>query len=252
MPVAYRDFYYPLNVFMHILTLEEGSVSYLHYGLFESADETISVAQEHSTELLLSRLPAPPARLLDVGIGVGTTLAHLTSLRYDVTGITPDVRQVAMVKARYGDDVNVVCSSFETFTAPHAYDSVVFQESSQYIESAALFSKARALTRHVVVIDEFAAQKLETPGALHSLPQFVEAASRNGFRRIEEIDLSSKAAPSIDYFRERLPLYRDGLIEDLGITAQQVDELIANGERNRELYARGIHVYRLLQFRRDA
>ncbi len=251
MSEDYRDFYYPLNVFMHILTLEEGGVSYLHYGLFESAGETIGAAQERSTAMVLSRLPPAPARLLDVGIGIGTTLNHLTSRGYDATGITPDTRQVAMAKARYGD-VKVEASSFETFPASRTYDSVVFQESSQYINSNALFSKANELTRHVVVIDEFAAQKLETSGALHSLPEFVDAASQNGFRKTEEVDLSSKAAPSIDYFRKRLPLYREELIKDLGITSQQVDELIGSGERYRDLYTRGIYVYRLLQFRRDS
>jgi hypothetical protein len=60
MTVPYRDFYYPLNVFMHVLTLEEGGVEHLHYGLFEQANDPISVAQERSTALLLSRLP--PAR----------------------------------------------------------------------------------------------------------------------------------------------------------------------------------------------
>ena len=40
-PLPYRDFYYPLNVFMHILNQEEGGVSYLYYGLFERSDESI-------------------------------------------------------------------------------------------------------------------------------------------------------------------------------------------------------------------
>ena len=38
MSLPYRDFYYPLNVFMHILTHEEGGVDYLHYALFENED----------------------------------------------------------------------------------------------------------------------------------------------------------------------------------------------------------------------
>ena len=67
MSLAYRDFYYPLNVFMHILTHEEGDVPYLHYGLFEHPGQSLAQAQERSTELLLSRLPAPPARLLEAG-----------------------------------------------------------------------------------------------------------------------------------------------------------------------------------------
>ena len=78
--LPYRDFYYPLNVFMHILTAEEGGVAYLHYGLFQYEDEPIGVAQERSTALLLERLPPPPARLLEVGIGLATTLHRLQSM----------------------------------------------------------------------------------------------------------------------------------------------------------------------------
>lgn len=250
VPEAYREFYYPLNVFMHILMREEGGVTYLHYGLFDRADESIGAAQEHSTELLLARLPSPPASILDVGVGIGTTLSRLTSLRYDVTGITPDSKQLAMVKSRFGDAVRVELTQFETITPSRAYDCVVFQESAQYIDSEALFSKARELTGHIIVLDEFATQPLQTPGSLHSLTRFVDAAARNAFHKTEELDLSLKAAPSIDYFRQRIPRYRQTLIDDLGVTSQQVDELIANGERNRDLYARGTYVYRLLQFRR--
>src|SRR5205823_5833786 len=110
--IAYRDFYYPLNVFMHILTREEGGVRYLHYGLFEQPDESIDAAQERSTELLLSRLPPPPARLLDVGVGLGTTLARLRELGYDAEGITPDAKQAAMAR------VPVTVASFEEYGAP--------------------------------------------------------------------------------------------------------------------------------------
>ena len=252
MSEAYRDFYYPLNVFMHILTAEEGDVRYLHYGIFENERESIGAAQEHSTELLLERLPRPPASVLDVGVGVGTTLSRLTSMRYDVTGITPDSKQIAMVRSRFGDAVRVELTPFETIPASRSYDCVVFQESSQYIDSEALFEKAREVTRHVVVLDEFAACPVDVPGALHQLSEFLGAAERSGFRKIEEVDLSMKAVPTIDYFRSRIPRYREALIESVGVTSQQIDELIASGERYRDLYTRGTYVYRLLQFRRDA
>src|SRR5204863_8114014 len=139
MTVPYRDFYYPLNVFMHVLTLEEGGVEHLHYGLFERADEPISVAQERSTSMLLSRLPPPPARILEAGIGLGTTLARLTRLGYDALGITPDEKQIAMARDRH-PDLRVACAKFEEMTG--AYDVIVFQESSQYIDAEALFAKA--------------------------------------------------------------------------------------------------------------
>jgi SAM-dependent methyltransferase len=244
VPAPYRDFYYPLNVFMHILTHEEGDVPYLHYGLFESEHDSLPAAQERSTELLLSRLPAPPARILEAGIGLGTTLHRLTSMGYDAVGITPDEKQIAVVRERYGDTVDARCVAFENFPLPDHFDTVVFQESSQYIDAQALFARARELTTHVIVLDEFA---LRAGGTLHRYEEFLAAAKQHGFEKSEELDLSAKAPPSIDYFTTRLPRYRDRLIEDLGLTSQQVDDLIESGRRYRELYDNGTYGYRLLQ-----
>jgi hypothetical protein len=248
MPPAYRDFYYPLNVFMHILTHEEGGVDYLHYALFESDRERIGAAQERSTELLLSRLPPPPARLLEVGIGLGTTLLRLTHLGYDVEGITPDEKQIAMVRERYGDELRAICVAYEALEAAKPYDLLLFQESSQYIDAETLFTRARTLAPRVLVLDEFALQPLDLPGALHQRSRFLDAASRSGFALTEEVDLSEKAAPTVDYFIERLPRYRDPLKADLGLTDTQVDDLIESGKRYRELYRTGVYGYRLLQF----
>ena len=246
MTVPYRDFYYPLNVFMHVLTLEEGGVEHLHYGLFERDDESISAAQERSTELLLSRLPPPPARILEAGIGLGTTLARLIRLGYDVTGITPDEKQIAMARARHGD-LPVACIKFEEMTG--TFDLIVFQESSQYIDSEALFAKAAEMAPRVIVLDEFA---LRDEGVLHRLDAFLDAATRFGFSVTERVDLSAKAPPTIDYFIARLPRYRSALIDDLGLTNEQVDDLIANGAKYASAYRRGVYGYLLLQFQRDS
>jgi hypothetical protein len=99
----------------------------------------------------------------------------------------------------------------------------------------------------VIVLDEFA---LRPGGTLHRYEEFLAAAKQHGFEKSEELDLSTKAPPSIDYFTARLPRYRDRLIEDLGLTSQQVDDLIDSGRRYRELYDNGTYGYRLLQFRR--
>jgi SAM-dependent methyltransferase len=244
-PGAYRDFTYPLNVFMHILTHEEGAVSYLHYGLFERPDEPLLAAQERSTELLLSRLPPPPARLLEAGIGLGTTLARLMRLGYAVTGVTPDAQQIDMVRARH-PHANVQCIAFE-HVAVDTFDAVFFQESSQYIDSEALFAKARELTRHVVVLDEFA---MGDEGTLHRYNAFVAAAAQHGFAATEDLDVSEKAPPTMEYFMTRIPRYRERLVADLGLTGQQVDDLLESGRSYVDCYRRGLYAYRLLQFRR--
>lgn len=226
---------------MHILSHEEGAVRHLHYGLFERAEDTLLQAQERSTELLLSRLPPPPAKLLEAGIGLGTMLTRLLALGYDAEGITPDEHQIAMAGA-----LPVHCAAFETFDPGRTYDAIVFQESSQYIDAQALFARAKALAPRVIVLDEFALQPLDEEGALHSLTGFLEAAAGHGFRVTEELDVSAKAAPTMDYFTHRIPAYRERLIADLGVTDEQVEQLIASGAKYRSRYAEGVYGYRLL------
>lgn len=230
---------------MHILSHEEGAVRHLHYGLFERAEDTLLEAQERSTELLLSRLPPPPAKLLEAGIGLGTMLTRLLALGYEAEGITPDEHQIAMAHEKY-DGLPVHCAAFETFDPGRTYDAIVFQESSQYIDSEALFARAKALAPRVIVLDEFALQPLDEEGALHSLTGFLEAATRYGFRVTEELDVSAKAAPTMDYFTNRIPASRERLIADLGVTDEQIEQLIASGAKYRSRYAEGVYGYRLL------
>lgn len=245
--LPYLEFYYPLNVFMHLLTLEEGEVRYLHYGIFDRPDEPLIAAQERSTAMLLERLPTAPARILDVGSGIGTTLHRLGQLGYAVTGITPDEKQIAFIRARYGDAVDVRQIRFEDFAIERPVDVILFQESSQYIESEALFTKAAQLTSRVLVLDEFATKPI---GHLHQWTPFVEAAERHGFSIVETIDVTERAAPTIDYFNARYPRYRDRLIADLGLTAETIDELMRGGLAYRAAYGQGDFVYRLADFRR--
>lgn len=241
----YRDVHYPLNVFMHILAHEEGGVPALHYGFFDRGDESIREAQDSATAMLITRLPPVPARILDAGSGVGSTLARLTLLGYDVEGITPDPQQIAIIRSRYGDRVRVECTRFEDM-APSPFDTVVFQESSQYIDAGALFAKAREMTSHVVVFDEFAME----PATLHSYHDFLRAAADEGFEKVEDVDVSRIAAPTIDYFNDRFSRYRTRLLHELSLDAAQLDTLIRLGGENRDRYARGAFVYRVLQFRR--
>ena len=249
-PLPYRDFYYPLNVFMHILTAEEGGVDYLHYGLFEREDEPIGDAQERSTRMLLDRLPPPPARLLEVGIGLATTLNRLLGLGYDAVGITPDEKQIAMARARYGETLPVQGVAFESFETDRTFDSILFQESSQYIDSEALFAKAAGLAPLVIVLDEFAMKPLDTPGALRTHASFLDAAARHGFEVLEDLDLSKMAPPTVRYFIKRLPAHRHRLIADLGLTNEQVDELIVSGENYVQRYVDGVYAYRLIRLAR--
>lgn len=248
-PIPYRDFLYPLNALMHVLTLEEGEVPHLHYGLFEREGERIAEAQERAVSLLLTKIPPPPARVLDAGTGLGTTLARLQHMGYEAVGITPDERQIAVIRTRYGDTVRVQRVRFEDFRMDRPFDAVVFHESSQYIDSEALFAKAAALAPSVVVLDEFAMQPVE---GLHRYDQFLAAARRHAFHIVSEDDVSKQAAPTIEYFLRKLPHYRARLMEDIGLSSQQVDDLLGSGERYAERYRTGAYAYRLVHFERES
>ncbi|HEY3052311.1 MAG TPA: hypothetical protein VGK04_02875 [Thermoanaerobaculia bacterium] len=65
------------------------------------------------------------------------------------------------------------------------------------------------MARHVIVLDEFA---VHPGGSLHHLGSFLDAAADSGFRKMEDVDLSARAAPTIDYFLKRLPGYRGALM----------------------------------------
>jgi cyclopropane fatty-acyl-phospholipid synthase-like methyltransferase len=240
----YRDFYYPLNVLLHVLTLEEGDVRHLHYGLFEGPVEGIGAAQERASARILGQLPPPPARVLDVGSGLGSNLSSLVGMGYDVTGITPDAHQIAAIRSRYGD-LPLRCERFEDVT--DTFDVALFHESSQYIASEALFAKAEEIAPGVLVLDEFAMKPVE---GLHRYDEFVAAAERHRFAKVIDEDVSAMAAPTIDYFNVRLPRFRQRLIDDLGVSSVQIDELIASGERYRDRYRNGDYGYRFLRFAR--
>ncbi len=129
---------------------------------------------------------------------------------------------------------------------------MVFQESSQYIDAAALFGKVRRFVEDgatVVVLDEFALGPVAAPHPLPGREAFLAAAAREGFVLEEELDLSRQAAPTVDYFLERLPRYRDSIREELGVTDAALDGLLESGRLYRELYRSGGYGYRLLRLR---
>jgi len=158
--------------------------------------------------------------------------------------------QAAAARKRFGESIGVHVAPLEMFETESRYDAVFFQESSQYIDAEALFARAKTLTKNVIVLDEFALRPIDEPGALHSRDAFLAAAARHGFAVIEELDLSAKAAPTMAYFTDRIPQYRQRLMRDLGLTDADIDHLVENGVRYRERYANGTYGYRLIRLRR--
>jgi len=254
-PSPFKDLTFPLNVYAHSLLLEEGKATYLHYGLFQDNQTSLQTAQQFSTDLLMARLPPPPCRILEVGVGLGTTLSLLNQRDYDVHGITPDAQQIAYIQKNLNSGASVSCHSLQDFKAqPESFDVVLLQESAQYIEPLVIFNKALdllPLSGDLIIIDEFALKYDEAGiGGLHLLNDMVVLAERFGFELVEHMDLSTQAAPTLDYLLRFTATHRQSLIKDLALTDEQLAQLDESNRTYHKKYVSGHYGYALLHFRK--
>ncbi|MDV6344848.1 class I SAM-dependent methyltransferase [Nitrosomonas sp. Is37] len=251
----YKDLAFPLNVYAHALLLQEGQADYLHYGLFQENQTDLCAAQQYSTDLLLNRLPSAPCRILEVGIGLGTTFSLLTQKGYQVNGITPDAQQITLIHKRLGTQAQVACQRLEDFEAAQdSFDVLLFQESAQYIEPLVIFNKGLDLLPEggsLLIVDEFALRRVEAGvEGLHLLSDMLALATRLGFELVEQLDLSRMAAPTLDYLLRVTTLQRQRLMNDLSLNAECLEKLDESNQLYQEKYACGRFGYALLHFRK--
>lgn len=250
-----RGFAFPLNVYAHMLALEEGRVDALHYGLFEREDEPVGQAQERASARLWAALP-PPCRTLEVGIGLGTTLQRLQAAGYAVVGLTPDAAQVGEARARHGQGLDLRVSTLEAFDGRGGpWELMLFQESAQYIAPLDLFEAAdRVLApagAQIVVMDEFALQRRDAGDTgLHDLAAFKALARRLGWNLVHEEDLSGTAAGTVAAIARLVRRHRQALRNDLALDDGSLQGLLDACARYAELYASGVYGYRLLRLQR--
>lgn len=250
-------FSFPLNVYALLLQLEEGEARYLHYGLFEHAQMTAGEAQQRASERLWQQLP-PPCRLLDVGLGLGTSLARLSAEGYAALGISPDAAQLDWVRARHGHQLAMRCCRFEDFDElPGQWQAMLFQESSQYIDLLELFAGAqRLLSVHgeLLIMDEFRLRRTAgQAGGLHELAQLRTLAGRFGFEVVCCEDLSQAAAGTVDWLLAACERQQAQLLlqlAPLGVDEARLAQLQAANREYRQRYASGEYGYFLLRLRR--
>lgn len=255
--LPYKNLAFPLNVYAHAMLLQEGNVNYLHYGLFQHGKPDLATAQQFSTELVISRLPSPPCRILEVGIGLGTTFSLLMRLGYDVYGLTPDAQQIALVHQKLGNDAPISCQRLEEFTADaESYHAMLFQESAQYIEPLIIFNKAVDLltkSGSLIIIDEFALKRVdESVEGLHLLDDMIAQAKRFGFELVEQLNLSEMATPTLDYLLSMTAIHRKRLIQDLDLSEVELAQLDESNRAYHQKYLSGRFGYGLLHFRKKA
>lgn len=122
------------------------------------------VAAQETLRWLEAVLPAPPARVLEVGAGDGRVAAGIAALGHDVTAIDRDEAAVAEAKGR---GVRAECADFLAWSGG-PFDVVLFTRSLHH-----LLPLARAVERAhaalapggLLLAEEFAWERLDEAGA---------------------------------------------------------------------------------------
>ncbi|CAM8631898.1 MULTISPECIES: class I SAM-dependent methyltransferase [Sphingobium] len=112
-----------------------------------------------SIGFMMTLLPQPPARILDLGCGGGWTSTFFAKRGYDVIGqdIAPDMIEVARENcARHGLEqrLSFTCSDFEALDMDNQFDAAIFFDSLHHAEDEllAIRSAWRALKPGGVLI----------------------------------------------------------------------------------------------------
>lgn len=152
---------------------------------------------------ILTLLPPPPARLLDLGCGSGWTSALFARRGYSVTGVdlAPDMVELARsVHGGAGLDLRFEVGEVERLELAEAFEVVVFFDALHHCadERRALAAAHRALVAGgVCVASEPGRGHSRSPGAREAVERFgvterdmppsriARAARAVGFRRVE-------------------------------------------------------------------
>lgn len=134
-----------------------------------------------SIGFIMTLLPRPPARILDLGCGGGWTSLFLARSGYEVVGqdIAPDMIDLAQENAAlngHPPGLSFMCSDFESLGLDDQFDAAVFFDSLHHAEDegSAIASAYRALRPGGILVTH-------EPGEGHSVePASVDAMTLYG------------------------------------------------------------------------
>lgn len=187
--------------------------SELHYGYWSDDLEVkianFAIAQARYSEFLLSQFPTGVKTILDVGSGAGELAAQLTSRGYRVDCVSPSPFLTEKVKQRLGDRVGVYPVKFEDLATDKKYDLVLFSESFQYVPVIRSLTKAAELLNPsgYLIVSDFFKRGLPEEGPLgggHPISEFLEAIDGLPLKKLKDIDLTDRTAPTMRMFGEIL------------------------------------------------
>lgn len=181
--------------------------NHLHYGYWPAGLEVhftnLRTAQENYASLLLSHIPAGVRRVLDVGCGSGQLARMLMDAGRQVDCVSPSPFLNAQARGLLGDGARVFDGSYEEYETSRRYDLILFSESFQYVDPQRSIAKSvrlLAASGYLLICDFF---RKDVPGKSpigggHPLDGFYRTAGAHRLEIVEDLDLTSETAPTLD------------------------------------------------------
>lgn len=197
--------------------------------------------------IIMSLLPSPPAKLLDLGAGTGWTSCFFALKGYEVTSqdIAEDMTALAAKnKERYGvENMQIIACDYEALNYDNVFDAAVFYDSLHHAEdeTAAIRAAFRSLKPGGVLItaepgtghadSEAARQAKELYGVTEKdMPPtlIIKVGKQVGFREFRVFDrpFSPTEIPQTISFRSIKGLAKKVIREHLIFRAMRVGNLV--------------------------
>jgi SAM-dependent methyltransferase len=220
-----------------------------HVGLAPAAGEPLSRAMDRLVSECFGKL-RPSGRVLDVGAGLGGTVALLARAGFHAVGVDPDSLAVAYARARAPASAELRCGLLsEVSDGP--YDALLLTEVLQYHRELDPFlGRCRALLAPggcVIVHD--AALRVEANWdavPYHQAGALAAAAARAGFEVREQRDLTPEILPTFGLLAELFRARRADVLAAFAGRAEvdrELDELARHAGHLERGFSAGQLVY---------
>lgn len=210
---------------------------------------------------LLSFFPPPPAKVLDVGCGLGYS-AHLLSQKgYEVTALAPSPELISYAQQKYGQEglqfIELGFFGDHPVLADGLYDVLFFQESMQYLSPLSeVMERARRLLREngrLIMGDEVCySREITHLTAVHLAADFTVALSEHGFKIADREKVGRQVSPTCEFIARQFTANFDALAASGGKDAsEQLQHYLDGWKNQRQWYADGHMGYELIVAKKD-
>ncbi len=233
----------------------------LHFGLWpeDRPDLSLPEAQAVLSEALLTRLPTAPARVLDVGCGLGHTADTLSRLGHEVVALAPEAGLIDYARRHHPGPEYLAAGFLDAhprLAPPERYQVILFQESLQYFPDLdAVFAKVQALldpeTGRVLICDEVSHDPATREhSAVHWVAEIEQALAARGFYVVHHRRVGTGVLPTCEFASRQLTEQLPHIIEIFGEQIVPLCQHFARGwQQQLEWYRRGQFGYEIWELR---